>query len=95
MPDQSTNPTPLDEAEATRIATEAVDSIGGPRSVYRNPRMAYSFNATRMVDFEGHEVEVRYGEISTPAIVTVQGWVFQINDEEIELLMRPLKKKQP
>lgn len=84
----------LNEEEATRIATEAVNSIGGPRSVYRNPRMAYAFNATRMVDFEGHEVEVRYGEISTPAIVSIQGWVFQINDEEIELLMRPIKRKR-
>jgi len=84
----------LNEEEATRIATEAVNSIGGPRSVYRNPRMAYAFNATRMVDFEGHEVEVRYGEISTPAIVSVQGWVFQINDEDLELLMRPIRKKR-
>lgn len=85
--------TPLDEAEATRIANGAVDSIGGPRSVYRNPRMAFAFNATRNVDFEGHEVEVRYGEISSPAIATVEGWVFQIDDEGLELLMRPLKRR--
>lgn len=84
---------PLDEAEATRLANAAVDSIGGPRSVYRNPRMAYAFNATRMVEIEGHDVEIRYGEISTPAIVTIEGWVYQIYDEEIELLMRPPKKK--
>lgn len=83
----------LDEAEATRIAREAVDSVGGTRSVYRNPRMAYAFNATRTVEFEGHEVEIRYGEISTPAIVTVEGWVYQIYDDEIELLMRPAKRK--
>lgn len=92
MTDQ--NPAPLDEAEATRIVTEAVNSIGGPRSVYRNPRMAFSFHATRNVEVEGHDVEVRYGEISTPAIVTVEGWVFQINDEEIDLLMRPPKKRR-
>lgn len=93
MTDQHDRPLSLDEQEATRIAAAAVDSIGGTRSVYRNPRMAYAFNATRTVEFEGHEVEVRYGEISTPAVVTVEGWVFQIYDDEIELLMRPLKRK--
>lgn len=84
---------PLDETEATRLANAAVDSIGGPRSVYRNPRMAYAFNATRMLEIEGHELEIRYGEISTPAIVTIEGWVYQIYDENIELLMRPLRKR--
>lgn len=88
MTDQHPTP-PLDEQEATRIANEAVDSIGGTRSVYRNPRMAFAFNATRTVELEGHTIEIRYGEISTPAIVTVEGWVFQIWDDEIELLMRP------
>ena len=84
---------PLDETEATRIANEAVDSIGGPKSVYRNPRQAFAFNATRNVEFEGHDVEIRYGEVSTPAIVTVEGWVFQINDQDIELLMKPVKRR--
>lgn len=85
---------PMNESEATRLATAAVDSIGGPRSVYRNPRMAYAFNATRMVEIEGHQVEIRYGEISTPAIVTVEGWVYEIYDDDIELLMRPAKRKK-
>lgn len=93
MTDQQDAARPLDEQEATRIATEAVDSIGGTRSVYRNPRMAFAFSATRNVKFEGHAVEVRYGEISTPAVVSVEGWVFQIYDDEIELLMRPRVKK--
>jgi hypothetical protein len=83
----------LDEASATDIVTRAVDEIGGPRSVYRNPRMAFSRNAKRMVELDGYEIEVRYGEISTPAIATLEGWVFQINDEDIELLMRPRIKK--
>jgi hypothetical protein len=89
--DQQDAAQPLDEQDATRIAAAAVDSIGGTRSVYRNPRMAYAFNATRTIEFEGHEVEIRYGEISTPAVVSVEGWVFQIYDDEIELLMRPRK----
>lgn len=86
-------PAPLDETDATRIATEAIDSIGGPHTVYRNPRMAYAFNANRTIEIEGHSVEIRYGEISTPAIVTVQGWVFEVHDQDIELLMKPPKKK--
>lgn len=79
----------MNEDEATRIANEAVEAIGGPRRVYRNPRMAYSRNAIRTVEIDGHAVEIRYGEISTPAIATVEGWVFEIHDEEIELLIRP------
>jgi hypothetical protein len=91
--DQPMTPAPLDEAEATRLATEAIDQIGGPRSVYRNPRMAFSFQSKRNVEIEGREVEVRYGEISTPAIATIEGWVFEIHDDHIELLMRPLKRR--
>lgn len=83
----------LTEDEATRIANAAVDSIGGPRMVYRNPRMAYSQFATRNVEIEGRTVEVRYGEISTPAIATVEGWIFEIHDEDIELLIRPAKPR--
>lgn len=88
-----TTPERLDEDEATRIANDAVDEAGGPRSIYRNPRMAFSASATRYLDIEGHRVEIRYGEISTPAIVTVEGWVFEIHDEVIELLMRPPRPK--
>lgn len=83
----------LTEDEATRIANAAVDSIGGPRSVYRNPRMAFSKSATRNVEIEGHAVEIRYGEISTPAIATVEGWIYEIHDEDIELLLRPAKPR--
>jgi hypothetical protein len=82
----------LDEATATDIVTRAVDEIGGPRSVYRNPRMAFSLHSRRIVEMEGHSVEIRYGEISTPAIATLEGWVFQINDDDIELLVRPRKR---
>jgi hypothetical protein len=83
----------LDEAQATDIVTRAIDEIGGTRSVYRNPRMAFSRYSKRFVDLDGRSIEIRYGEISTPAIATVEGWVFQINDEDIELLIRPRQKK--
>ena len=83
----------LNEASATRIANEAVEMAGGPRRIYRNPRMAYAFNATRTVEVEGHTVEIRYGEISSPAIATVEGWVFEIHDESVDLLIRPAAPK--
>ncbi|HWK81347.1 MAG TPA: protein-L-isoaspartate o-methyltransferase 1 [Thermomicrobiales bacterium] len=88
-PPPGQQPQPLDEETATRIANAAVDEVGGPRRVYRNPRMAFSKYATRYVEVEGRRVEIRYGEISSPAIATVEGWVFEIHDEEIELLIRP------
>ena len=82
----------LDEETVTDLVMRALDQIGGPRSVYRNPRMAFARNARRMVQQDGYDIEVRYGEISTPAIASVAGWVFQINDDDIEVLMRPRKK---
>ena len=36
-------------------------------------------------EIDGHAVEIRYGEISTPAIATIEGWVFEIHDETIDL----------
>lgn len=90
-----TDPTdaqPLNEEQATDVVWQAVERAGGTRSIYRNPRMAFAQNAKRIFEIDGREVEVRYGEISTPAIVTVEGWVFEIHDEEIELLIRPKRR---
>ncbi len=83
----------MSEEEATAIAWEAIESIGGARSIYRNPRQAFSSQSRRVVDVGEHKVEIRYGEISTPAIATIQGWVFEITDEDIELLVRPPKPR--
>src|SRR5215210_2700541 len=77
------------EAEATRLAWQAVELAGGARMIYRNPRQPFSPNARKVVDVEGHPVEVRWGEISSPAIVTAAGYVFEIHDQGIELLIRP------
>jgi hypothetical protein len=79
----------LDEAEATRVATAAVEAAGGARMVYRNPRQAFSFNSIKNFEIDGHTVEVRWGEISSPAIATVGGYVFEILEHGIELLVRP------
>lgn len=88
-------PTPEELTEQTsyELVMRALESLGGPQTVYRNPRMAFAFNAVRNMEFEGYEIEIRYGEISTPAIATVQGWVWEIHDQDIELLMKPFKKK--
>lgn len=88
-----TDPADLDESTSYALVMQALDSIGGPQSVYRNPRMAFAFNAVRYLEIEGHRIEIRYGEISTPAIATVRGWVWEIHDQDIELLMPPLERK--
>jgi hypothetical protein len=82
----------MDEERAFALVTAAIESIGGPQNVYRNPRMAFAFNAVRDIEVDGHSVEIRYGEISTPAIATVEGWVFEIHDQDIELLMKPIRR---
>jgi hypothetical protein len=83
----------LTEEQAMDLAERAVDAAGGTRAVYRNPRHPFALNPVTSYHFDGRLVELRHGEISSPAIVTVEGWVFEIHDEEIELLMRPLKRK--
>lgn len=89
MTDQTASQPPITEERATEVVWKAVELAGGTRSIYRNPRMAFALNARRAIEVDGHHVDIRYGEISTPAIATVEGWVFEIHDEEIELLMRP------
>lgn len=83
----------LDEAEATRLAEAAVDEAGGARMIYRNPRQSFSLAATKTIEVEGHPVEVRWGEISSPAVASVGGYVFEIVETGIELLIRPPKPR--
>lgn len=79
----------LTEQQALTLAMEAVELAGGTREVYRNPRHPFSRDAKRDYVIDGHEIELRHGEISSPAIVSVAGWVFEIHDESLELLIRP------
>ncbi len=92
-----TRPAPerIDEEEAAELVWKAIEIAGGTRSIYRNPRQAFSPQARRMIDVDGTPIEIRYGEISTPAIATVRGWVFEIHDEDIELLIRPPRPRDP
>ena len=84
----------MTEAQALALAEEAVARLGGTRMVYRNPRHPFSPQPTNTFEIEGRQVEVRWGEISSPAIVTVAGWVFEIHEEDLELLIRPPKPRQ-
>ena len=88
-------PSQVTEAEATRLAWQAVELAGGALMIYRNPRQPFSPNARKVFDVEGHAIEVRWGEISSPAIVTAAGYVFEIHDQGIELLIRPPRPRLP
>ena len=79
----------LDEERATEVAAQAVELAGGARMIYRNPRQSFSNQATKTFEVEGQAVEVRWGEISSPAVASVGGYVFEILEEGIELLIRP------
>ena len=83
------------EAEATRLAWQAVELAGGTRMIYRSPRQPFSPNARKVFDVEGHSIEVRWGEISSPAIVTAAGYVFEIHEQGIELLIRQPRPRPP
>ena len=89
------SPPGVTEAEATRLAWQAVELAGGARMIYSNPRQPFSPNARKVFDVEGHSVEVRWGEISSPAIVTAAGYIFEIHDQGIELLIRPPRRRPP
>lgn len=84
----------LTEERALELAWAAVEKAGGTRAVYRNPKYAFSLQQTRDYEIDGYTVELRHGEISSPAIVTVNGWVFEVLDEDVELLMRPIKRRR-
>lgn len=86
----------MDEATALALATKAVDMAGGSRVVHGNPRHPFAINPSTNFEIDGQRVELRHGEISSPAIVTVEGYVFQVMDDKIELLMRmPKRNSRP
>lgn len=83
----------LSEERATQLAWQAVERAGGTRDIYRNPRHPFALHPTTSYEIDGHQVEVRPGEISSPAIVTVGGYVFEIHETDIDLLIRPPKPR--
>jgi hypothetical protein len=81
----------ISEERALELAWAIVEKAGGTRNVYRNPKYAFSMQQTQDMVIDGIEIELRHGEISSPAVVTVAGWVFEVLDDDIELLIRPRK----
>ncbi len=79
----------IDEATALRLAGQAVDQAGGSRYVYNSPRHPFALDAVRAFEIEGYRVVVRFGEISSPAIVEVEGWVFEIQEDGLVTLFGP------
>lgn len=79
----------MTEHEAERLIAEAVERSGGGRVIVGSPRHPFSRNSTTDLEIEGHTITIHFSEISSPAIATVDGWVFEIRDEELVLLSRP------
>lgn len=79
----------MDEATALRLVTAAVEQAGGTRFIHANPRHPFSFDSTREIDVEGHQVLIRFAEISSPAVAEVAGYVFEIRSDEIIKLFGP------
>ncbi len=87
------HPERMTEERATELAERAVDQAGGSRMIYRNPRQSFSLEATKTFEVDVVPVEVRWGEISSPAVASVGGYVFEILETGIEVLIRPPKPR--
>jgi hypothetical protein len=79
----------LSEEQARRIAEQAVEQAGGARQVYMNPRHPFAPNANRKYEIEGHKVTVRFGESTSPAIVEIGSFVYEIQIEGLVKLFGP------
>jgi hypothetical protein len=79
----------LSDEQALAIAEKAVDEAGGARQVYMNPRHPFAPNSTRRYEIDGHQVTVRIGESSAPAIVEVGAYVYEIQPEGLVKLFGP------
>ena len=79
----------LDEATAQRIAQEAVDRAGGNRQIHGSPRHPFSLSSTQEFEVDGRSVLIRYSEVSSPAVVEVGPYVFEILPDELVKLFGP------
>lgn len=79
----------LDEETALRLVNEAVERSGGSSYIHGNPRHPFSLNAANEFVIDGHTVVVRFSEISSPAIAEVEGYVYEIRDDELIKLFGP------
>lgn len=82
----------LSETEALRLVEEAVERVGGPRFVVGSPRHPFALNSTDEEVVDGHTVIIHYSEISSPALAEVEGWIFEVREDEYLLMQRPRRK---
>lgn len=83
----------LEEDAALRMVEVAVERVGGTRYIVGSPRHPFALKSTREEEVDGHEVVIHFSEISAPAIAVVEGWVFEIREDEFVVLSRPRKPK--
>ena len=76
-----------------RLIDEAVERVGGARMVAGSPRHPFSMNPKDEHEVDGHAVTIHYSEISSPAIAEVDGWIFEIREDEYVLLQKPRQPK--
>jgi hypothetical protein len=79
----------VDETEARRVVARAVEALGGGWAIVASPRHPHSSLASETVDVGGRQVVVHFGEMSSPAIATLAGWVFEIKEHKLVLLDAP------
>ena len=89
----SANAGNLDEASALALVEQAVDQLGGARTIIGSPRHPFSLHGTASVEVDGHIVHVHYGEMSSPAIALVEGWIFEITLSGLVLLDAPRRRR--
>jgi hypothetical protein len=79
----------LEESAALRLVEIAVEMAGGARAIVANPRHPFSLNADETYEVEGHTVTIHSTEQSSPAIASVEGWIFEIREHEYLMLQKP------
>lgn len=84
----------LGEDEARRLVEIAVERVGGPRIVVGSPRHPFALNSADEDEIEGHTVIIHYSEISSPALAEVEGWIFEVREDEYLLMQRPCRPAQ-
>jgi len=84
----------LDEVEAARLVEIACERQGGKRMIVGSPRHPFAPNPTADEVVEGQTVTIHFSEISSPAIAMIDGWTFEIREDELIVLQRPRPKPQ-
>ena len=56
-----------------------------------SPRHPFELHNSDVVEVDGHEITVLYGEMSSPAIAMIEGWTFEIKESELVRLDRARK----